>query len=295
MYGEIVAALHQAGGGSGIVPGAGADDADAVLERLLGAHGTTVREQGAVSGGRDALAADVLASVLAPVSGMLAGAGGDVHDVQIEKAARRATLERALSALIRRVARQEGTRRGMLAPRESTTRTVDPSRDRRAPARRALAAAFGAPRPLLFDTTIDTWGRRASESIVYLDVSGSMHGTLPVLHAALVPLRREHRPLIHVFSTVVARVVDGDFDRGRIPTTGGTSITPVLEHLLDDATVSRARAAVVLTDGYFGPPPPSLVRRIIAREIRIHLGVGAGGPLHEHESWVASATRLPSL
>lgn len=308
MYGEIIAALRAAtlgGGGARAGPGESLDDvsedSDDILARLLGAHGSTPLEQSGISGGRDARAANVLGSVLERlVSGTMAGSGGAAHTLQVQRVARRAALQRALTELIRRATRRDETGSRAIALRERPIRNVDMSRDRRAPARVALARTLGAPRPFLFDSSIVVQGKAPGEALVYLDVSGSMGGYLPILHASLVPLRRELRPRIHVFSTEVVEVSAHAFDSGRLPTMGGTSITPVLEHLVHTATsapasTSRTRTAVVLTDGYFDAPSPSLAREVVARGMRVHLGVSGGGPLHAGESWVGSATRLPTL
>jgi hypothetical protein len=126
-----------------------------------------------------------------------------------------------------------------------------------------------------------------------------MDRILPILHAALVPLRRELRPRIFAFSTKVVPVTAREFDRGRLPTTGGTSVVPVLEHAVQHAKhVAHAGGetrAIVLTDGYIDMPSGQLVRAIEAHRVRVHLGVAGSGPLHADDAWVASATRLPSI
>jgi len=122
-----------------------------------------------------------------------------------------------------------------------------------------------------------------------------MDGVLPALHAALVPLRRALSPHLHLFSTEVVRVRGSDFDRGRLATTGGTSITPVLEHALAQARGRRGLPVLVLTDGWFAVPTPALARSVLEAGVRIHLGVAGTGPLHDREGWVAASTRLPSL
>lgn len=291
QYEEIVAALRAAA------------CADSVVRRaLLGSHGRSARERVAESGGRDAVLSAVLGNALRPLAGGAAEVGGDAFRLQIERAARRAALERALQALIRRafIDRSGTRRRAMLATRP--VRTVLPYHDRRAPALTALAAALGAPRPLLFDGRAPAPRPERQDALVYLDVSGSMADVLPALHAALVPLRRALRPRIHVFSTTVRPVSAAELEAGRVVTTFGTSIDPVLEHLLApagrhrgrSAPPRRQRSALVITDGLFAAPSPALVRHVGAAGIRIHLAVTPGGTLHEDEAWVASTTRLPA-
>jgi uncharacterized protein with von Willebrand factor type A (vWA) domain len=288
MYSEIVAALRS----SGV-----ADGANCVS--LLGGHGQTSLERAIVSGGRDAAAAETMSAALNVLGGHLpaAGDGRAVH--QLEQAGRRTVLERALTVLLRRAFTADTRGRNRFVPSERPIQTVNPHRDRRAPARLAIARAFAAPRPLLFDGTLIERRPAPSDALVYLDVSGSMFGVLPALHAALVPLRRALRPRLHLFSTEVVAVDALDFDRGRLMTTGGTSISPVLEHALAEARTRRAQERdypiLVLTDGWFDSPASALVQAAGADHLRIHLGVIGDGPLHAREQWVMTATRLPSL
>jgi hypothetical protein len=302
QYSEIVEALQKASRTSAVT----ANESTVIpMETLLGAHGTTALEQSALTGGRDALGAQAYAEALAPINGRMAGLGGPEVMMQVQRAARRAELERALRQLIRRCFSLDakGTR---FTWAERHTRTVMPHRDRRAPARMALARAFGAPPPLLFDDHRLVRQPEPQGATIYLDASGSMEGVLPALHAALVPLRRLLRPRILLFSTKVVEAGAEDFDAGRLRTTGGTNIDPVLEHLLrtgvpaagHTSAVGNARrpqTALVLTDGYFTAPSAALCSQLEQRGIVLHLGVAGPGPLRDGASWVASATRLPGL
>ena len=288
QYSEIVDALQCAG--------------DLDMSKLLGAHGETAVECSALTSGRDAVAADVLASALHPISGRLAGVGGSDMAMQVQRAQKRAELERALRVLLRRCF-TSGEERGHVSWVEWPTRTALPHQDRRAPARAALARALGAPPPLFFADTVRHARPEPTHATIYLDTSGSMEGVLPALHATLAALRRELRPRILLFSTAVAEVDGADFDAGRLRTTGGTSIAPVLEHALQHALQHAAQRvasnthipprALVLTDGLFDQPPKALCRKVKDRGIELHLGVTASGPLHDDKPWVASATRLP--
>lgn len=293
QYAEIVEALQQAHG----------DCLD--TDRLLGAHGETEFEQTALTGGRDAVGADVLHESLAPISGHMAGSGGAVTSMQVERAARRAELERALRGLLRSCFVHDGTTRRTTWSTRGT-RSPLPHHDRRGPARVALARVFGAPRPLLFNDVVQVPQPLPQLATIYLDTSGSMRDVLPALHTALVQLRRELRPRILLFSTAVHEASTADFDAGTLRTTGGTSISPVLEHVAREAEprgsqhgrlrVGRGRHAhrvLVLTDGYFDAPKVKLERALRASGAEVHLGIAAGGPLHEHEPWVSTSTRLP--
>ena len=298
QYSEIVDALQQAARAQR----ACAQDTDgagfpADCSALLGGHGDTPTEQRALTGGRDAVASDVLGAGLQPLGGRFAGRGGDEVTEQLRRGQKRASLERALHALLQRCI-DGGAQRTRVRWEEQPARTAMPHHDRRGPARVALARAFGAPRPLFFADVVHLPRPEPLGATVYLDTSGSMNGVLPALHAALVPLRKRLRPRILLFSTIVAEATAQDFDAGRLRTTGGTDINPVLRHLLEDEPTRgrvEPRVVVVLTDGYFGSPTTRLVRALRQRGIQLHLGVIGGGPMHEREPWVASATRLPSL
>ena len=288
MYSEIVTALEAAA--------AMAKDDHNPLARLLGGHGSTAAEREMLSGGRDALGAELLAPALAPLSGRLAGYGSDQFTHHVETTARRANLERALGLLIREAFTAGALSRCDALLRQRPARGVDPSRDRRAAAHLALARRYGAPRPLIFNTSVIEAHAAPRDAVVYLDVSGSMYDVLPVLHASMVPLRRALRPRIYVFSNVVVPVSDTEFDMGRLPGTGGTSITPVLEHLLKASVESRNRSAVIITDGEFDDPDDTVAAALVAAKVRIHLGLTScnrGRSLAA--AWITSVTTLPML
>jgi len=300
QYGEIVAALQKSGVARSLPREGDVTDSE-ILARLLGGHGTTAQERAALTGGRDAVGADALGAALQRITGRVAGAGGDAAMMQLQRGVRHGALTHALEQLVRRCYVQQDDRVQCEAA-ELPGRGAFPDRDRRAPARTALAKAFGAPRPLLFDTVRVVQRRVPRGVTIYLDVSGSMSGVLPALHAALVPLRRVVRPRILLFSTLVVEAGGEDFDAGRLCTTGGTDITPVLEHLLQqpprrnvaNTNNSDTDAALVLTDGYFDHPPAAIRSALCTRGLRVHLGIVDNGPLHDTAPWVASATRLPT-
>ena len=98
---------------------------------------------------------------------------------------------------------------------------------------------------------------------VYLDVSGSMHAEMPHIVHLLGRLQTHIRKPLWAFSDeVAAAVIRG----GQLitSTSGGTSMTCVLEHLCK----TRPGAAVIVTDGYIETVSKHLLRK--ARGIRIH-------------------------
>jgi hypothetical protein len=296
-YTEIVSALARPAAGSK----ADDDTGDGLLGQLLGAHGVTDLERSAETAGRDARAAEVLHEAVGALGldgapGI--GTGGEPYLVRMERRERERALEKALAALLRRVFVEDRSGRPRYSAEAVPMVSPDPSRDRRAATRRAAARMLGAPEPLLFRSEVTRWRPERRSARVYLDVSGSMNGLLERLHAALVPLRRLLAPEIYVFSTEVVPVSQADFAVGRLPSTGGTSVEPVLRHLCG-AEVARPRRAVaplhtlVLTDGWFSEPSQAAVQALVAGGHEIHLGVLGTGPLHDRSSWLAGSTRLP--
>ena len=159
------------------------------------------------------------------------GSGGALALAPVD-AQREERLVRAVRALLRATLTDSGQRREWRWTTQPAL-SVDPSRDRRAAVRRQAARALGAPPPLLHHDQVAV--RRADPSgdaVVYLDVSGSMGQWTGRLHAALVPLRRLLAPQLYAFSTQVHALRHADLLAGRLPTTGGTDIAPVLRHLL---------------------------------------------------------------
>jgi len=295
-YTEIITALAECGA-TGDAPGQGSED---LLERLLGSHGRTETERAAETSGRDARATELLGASISALNGLRgAGEGGEAFVQRVERLRSERALVRALSDLLVRVFVVDGDGRPRWREEPVSTVSPDPSRDRRAHVRRAAARVLGAPAPLLFSSPSVRRRPDRRSARVYLDVSGSMIGLLERLHAALVPLRRLLAAEVFVFSTEVIPVSRAAFVRGDLPSTGGTSIEPVLRHLAADSRRpgrnghGGRRRALVLTDGYFASPSAPAARSILDGGHEIHLAVLGCGPLHEHERWVAGATRLP--
>lgn len=279
-YGEIIEALRTT------VP-----ESDTRGIQLLGAHGETVAEQETLAATRDADVADVLQPQLDALSGNDPGAAGTLSGTQVRPAARLLSLERALRVLLRRAVHPEGTSRRM----EWTTRDVSVVHrlhDRRAASRQHAARLLGAPAPMLFAGHLEERRPERCGVKIYVDVSGSMHALLPCLRRALHELRAEIRPTLFWFSTQVIAAKPGDLETGRLPTTGGTSITAVIQHIT--RSVPDGVPVVVLTDGYLETIPHAVQRSIRSRGTHVHLGVIGPGPLHDRAEWVTTSTRLPS-
>jgi len=110
----------------------------------------------------------------------------------------------------------------------------------------------------------------AGTAQVYLDVSGSMSAEMPLIIGLLAKLGSYIRKPLWAFSDIVAKA---EIVRGRLltDTTGGTSMSCVLEHIVE----TRPDAAVVVTDGYIEPLPQALVTSVTST--RLHAIVTRDG------------------
>jgi uncharacterized protein with von Willebrand factor type A (vWA) domain len=124
---------------------------------------------------------------------------------------------------------------------------------------------------------------------LYLDVSGSMDGCLPLLYAALRPLAGLVHLQVHLFSTRVHDLDLRDLVRGVRVTTGGTDVAPVTAHLL----AQRIRRAALLTDGWVGDVPAEHARALSKRGARCAVVLTANGDADFAKPLAARVWRLP--
>jgi len=289
-YGDILAAIRSAerqGSGTCLaeVP-------------LLGAHGATPVECEALGGSRDANAMDASSGAMHTLQSLLAGRlpglGGGLTRRWVHTADRSMPFERALRSWFRQGLRSGGTHTRSTRWQERPACVVHRHEDRRAMVRAHAAMAFGAPAPLWFQGTVMDRHPDPVEVLLYVDVSGSMDRALPRIRRTLRELWREITPRLHWFSTEVVTASRQELDHGRIPTTGGTAITAVLEHALRQSGRSRTRPPVfVLTDGHLEPVIPTVDRAVQAAGLSVSLGVIGDGPLVQPGGWMMAARRLP--
>ena len=203
-------------------------------------------------------------------------------------------LREAVGKLLRQAGVYDGvahrTQRRIPTVLPRVVETVVPqARDRRLPAWRALNGGW----PVIFRGVLEE--RRLARqpqpvAHVYLDVSGSMNGVLPVLAAALEGPHRLGLVRIYVFSTVVGEVSPKDL-RGKVPNTFGTDINCVLRHLASFPQPKRPRRAVLLTDGYVGDAQRLLVDQLT--HVRFYAGLTEKGPCDYLGRLGAQLTHLP--
>jgi hypothetical protein len=149
--------------------------------------------------------------------------------------------------------------------------------------------ALGSPALLHAATVVADRPVRRERVHLYLDVSGSMDGCLPVLYAALRPLEGLLHPQVHLFSTVVHDLELPQLRRGVRVTSGGTDVAPVTAHLL----AQRIRRAVLLTDGWVGAVPAEHARSLSKRGARCAVVLTAKGDARFADALAARVWRLP--
>ena len=93
---------------------------------------------------------------------------------------------------------------------------------------------------------------------LYLDVSGSMVRERNWYGSLARVLGEQLAEPVWVWSTEVRQASLADVVRGEMPSDGGTSIEPVVEHAIEKGF----RRVLVLTDGVFGFEPELLARKV---------------------------------
>jgi predicted metal-dependent peptidase len=123
---------------------------------------------------------------------------------------------------------------------------------------------------------------------IYLDVSGSMNAEMGLIIGLLNRLRRFLRMPFWAFSN---KVSPAHIDGGALKTntTGGTSLTCVLEHIAK----TRPESAVIITDGYIETIPRTLVLQ--TNHTRIHTLLTRDGSATELNQAGLSYTQLPKV
>ena len=153
--------------------------------------------------------------------------------------------------------------------------------------RRSFARALWSPLlpEAIWESPRRVCGGRAQ---VYLDVSGSMSAEMPLIVALLARLGKHIRRPFWAFSNVVAPAVIKD-NCLHAETTGGTSISCVLEHV----AATQPESAVIVTDGYIETVIPRLMKKTVGT--RLHAIVTRDGSPHLLAQAGIPYTQLGSL
>ncbi|MGZ8841908.1 MAG: hypothetical protein ACXW2M_10120 [Candidatus Aminicenantales bacterium] len=171
---------------------------------------------------------------------------------------------KTLEVLVRHLTPDRRSRVSRSEPADFLLPVLSP-RDRRA----FMRALWG---PFLPEARWDAERRRGTGTAqIYLDVSGSMNAEMRAIIGLLGRLSRYIRRPFWAFSDVVAPAVIEKGGVLKASTTGGTSMTCVIEHVAK----TRPEAAVVLTDGYIGRLDKEVVMK--ASATRLHVLVTRDG------------------
>jgi len=282
-YQEIVDLLDHEGGESG--------------GTLLGDHGDpSTEERLSRSGALGEVVRDIVGR-WPPPPFPLGGrdAGGDLRVWTTQRQDPAGAARRAFGRILHRLLgpRPGGTirRRPTQVEVQGGSGVLPNARDRLAPARRRL----GVPgtlwaQPLKARCRVPEPPR---STLVYLDVSGSMGSLLPHLVGLLVPYAATGKARVMQFSTAVRPLPLAELRQGKLRTTNGTGIDPVLRDALADRT---ARRILVLTDGYTGKPSADVASSVAARGLRVHVVLPAESAWkNDLAGAAASMTVLPPL
>ena len=106
-----------------------------------------------------------------------------------------------------------------------------------------------------------------SRSFVYLDVSGSMNFILSNLLHLMLPYVARGEAEVFQFSTEVRPLPYAELRKGRLATTGGTSINCVLKHVLE--IEPKVQRMLILTDGATGAPNPHFAQQLDDRGTKV--------------------------
>jgi hypothetical protein len=213
--------------------------------------------------------------------------GGELarNDVTVERARREAV--RCIRRAVLRVARRDA---GTLAAAERRTHveSLHPLWSRSD--RRGQARAVAGDEVLLWRNRVDDRSHdRVGRVHLYVDVSASMRGVLPLIYGAIAPLLAHLHPDVHLFSNAVADVGRDALRRGVATTTGGTDITAVTRHMLDHGV----REAVIVTDGWVGDVPQEHARLLARRKPHVAAVVTKEGDGEFVRAMRGSVVRLP--
>lgn len=267
---EVHEALYSAGGATysevfDLLPKLLSDDAIGNVP-LLGGHGKE-RHTGAGLEHRSPVLFDVVRSIVEqwpqPPDPIRGRSLADVLRQTKLKAVALPPNRAILRRLISKVAGANGAgavRRARIELAEAPNPI--PRLDRRSA---VLCALGGVP---LLHTGQVPWRRmvRSGERVhVYLDVSGSMDTVKAALYGAAMDCEEYVHPVVHLFSTKIADVTLPELRRGICKSTGGTDIVCVARHM----EANRIRRALIVTDGWVGPPRGKIARTLSAAKLAV--------------------------
>lgn len=112
-----------------------------------------------------------------------------------------------------------------------------------------------------------------SNTIVYLDVSGSVDNDIKKMASLLLIPYKNKEIKLYTFSTVVNETTYKDFKQGKYKTTGGTNIECIFKHFFELNKSKRGKKILILTDGYVGRLKDSYLDMIRKERIEVYVGL----------------------
>ena len=235
---------------------------------LLGSHGDHATPDGTLDE-RSPLLFDIVRGLVEhwpqPPDPIRGRSLADVLQTVRVRPVRRSPARAVLRRLLQRIAGEQGNGRVRRLGDDAVLAmgpTPVPSR------RSVVMQALGVP--ALLHPTSTPWRRRIPQGDrvhVYVDVSGSLQALRHEVCGAVLDCGEFVHPVLHLFSTQVADVSLANLRRGECPTTGGTEIGCVAEHI----ERHRVRRAVIVTDGWVGRPTGAHLRTLAATRLGVAL------------------------
>lgn len=190
-----------------------------------------------------------------------------------------AKSERTAQNKMRRLLRKSGVLRGDVSKRKTAVQYVREDATSVTPDykdRTLLAKSMIYDQPLLYHSSLTRPAivRDSNvQSLVYLDVSGSVVNDIDRFAPLLLKPYKNKECLLFAFSTIVVPVSYQDFRRGRYQSTGGTSLDCIFEHYFSLPKGKQTKKVLILTDGATGKVADDYYRRIKQRKIEVYCGL----------------------
>lgn len=142
--------------------------------------------------------------------------------------------------------------------------------------RTLLAKSIIYKQPLLYNSSLITpkpVRKSEVQTLVYLDVSGSVVGDINHFAPLLLRPYKNKECLLFAFSTIVVPVSYQEFRKGKYQSTGGTSLDCIFEHYFSLPVKKQVKKILILTDGCTGDLNTSYYQRIEENKIQVYCGL----------------------
>lgn len=201
--------------------------------------------------------------------------GGELEDKTIEFA----KAERNAQNKMKRLLRKSGVIQGSVSKRKMSVQYLQEEAISVVPDykdRTLLTKSIVYSHPLLYNSSL-TNKRIVRESniqsLVYLDVSGSVVGEINHFAPLLLKPYKNKECLLFAFSTIVVPISYQDFRKGKYKSTGGTSLNCIFEHYFSLPKKKQTKKVLILTDGETGKVADEYYQRIKQQKTEVYCGL----------------------